>query len=218
MDFHCGENNEDGCAWTDSAPGTQLRFCGCTNTYPASPTPATPPSGEPARCTDQGCPRNNGIGRQPHPVHDVRGELETALRGANGGATQEPGSEGRPALEREALAALRVVAQRHGLKGCDGGASDEPCMFPSCIANGCDGGGGGEFWNPPPEECIEDGCKREPLSQYLYCLEHLNIARAKDGLPLVDERGRQIPGIARSPTTPEESAAPTEPHGGATKR
>jgi hypothetical protein len=39
-----------------------------------------------------------------------------------------------------------VVAERHGLRGCDGGGSDEPCCFPSCIASGCDGGGGGEMW------------------------------------------------------------------------
>lgn len=94
-------------------------------------------------------------------------------------------------FERECESALLQIGKRHGLKGCDGGGSDEPCYFPRCLADGCDGGcdGGGEFPPPPPEECADDGCLREPLRSYQFCHEYLNVARAADGLPPVNEKG-----------------------------
>ncbi len=109
------------------------------------------------------------------------------------GVGRVPQEEGAPQpLADEVHTALLAIATMRGLRGCEGGGSDEPCCFPMCIASGCDGGGGGEMWSPPLEECIEDGCELEPLQSYLYCHEHLNIARAKDGLPLVDEKGREV--------------------------
>jgi hypothetical protein len=43
-------------------------------------------------------------------------------------------------LRERAELCLAALAKSEGLKGCDGGAGDEPCMFPRCIADGCDGG------------------------------------------------------------------------------
>lgn len=44
-------------------------------------------------------------------------------------------------LEERARLCLAALAKSEGLEGCDGGAdADEACMFPVCIASGCDGG------------------------------------------------------------------------------
>jgi len=100
--------------------------------------------------------------------------------------------------------ALVAIGDRHGLKGCEGGGSDEPCYFPRCIADGCDGAGADGPWNPePPPTCAADMCPLEVLRGYQFCREHLNIERAKAGLTLVDERGYPIP--TETPTTDKET-------------
>jgi len=45
-------------------------------------------------------------------------------------------------LRERAEICLRALAISEGVKGCEGGAGDEPCFFPACLVAGCDGGEG----------------------------------------------------------------------------
>lgn len=43
-------------------------------------------------------------------------------------------------VHAEALRVLNEVGEKAGLEGCEGGDSSEPCYFPRCLADGCNGG------------------------------------------------------------------------------
>lgn len=43
-------------------------------------------------------------------------------------------------LRERAELCLRALAISENVHGCDGGAGDEPCMFPACLVQGCPGG------------------------------------------------------------------------------
>lgn len=42
-------------------------------------------------------------------------------------------------LRERAELCLRALAISEGITACEGGDSDEPCMFPGCLVSGCPG-------------------------------------------------------------------------------